>query len=139
MIHILLTEKKTATGYFLRNILEKKEYLNIVGVPENSIEILYALIQKRVDLMIIDKSLKSINDSDCAGMVSKLNIDVKLLLLLDDEKELAKSWNPELFAGYILKSYSPEEIIETIMHIVTPKPKKIRVQKGNFARQTVYR
>jgi DNA-binding NarL/FixJ family response regulator len=138
MIHVLLTEKKNATGFQLKAFLEKKEYINIVGVTENSIEILYALIQNRVDLMIIDKSLKNINEADCAGMVSKLNIDVKIILLLEDEKELASTWNPDLFAGYILKNYSPGEIMETIAHIMNPNPKSLIAQKGNFASEAVY-
>ena len=140
MIHVLLTEEKTLNGCYLKNILDKNENLNIVGVAENSIEILYALIQNRVDLMIIDKSLININDSDCAGMVSKLNIDLKIVLLLDDEKELAKAWNPGLFAGYILKSYSPEEIYKSINHIMNLEPgKDLRVQKDIQTNQLVYR
>lgn len=135
MIHILLTEQPTTEAQQLKNILEKQDSIKIVGMPENSIEILYALIQNRVDLMIIDKSIKNINESDCAGMVSKLNIDVKILLLLDDEAEIAKLWNPDLFGGYILKSYSPEKIMEAIKHIMNPKPKSFSVKKGSFAKQ----
>lgn len=137
MIHVLLTEQKNAKGYQLGKLLEKRPIFNIVGVPENSIEILYALIQNPVDLLIIDKSLKYINDSDCAGMVSKLNIDVKILLLLDDESEIPKSWNPKLFAGYLLKSQSPEDVIQTITRVMFKKPKNLVVQEENFARQAV--
>jgi two-component SAPR family response regulator len=64
MIHILLTENEAPDGYYLKNILQKNTKLNIVGVTENSIEILYALIQNQVDLMIIDRKLKCINDID---------------------------------------------------------------------------
>ncbi len=137
MIHVLLAEQKLSKGYLIKNILEKKEYFNVVGVPENSIEILYALIQNPVDLIIIDKSLKNINDADCAGMVSKLNIDVKIILLLDDEKDISTSWNPELFAGYILKSQSPEELIQTITQVMFNAPKSFVVKNENFARQAV--
>jgi len=137
MIHVLLAEQKLSKGYLIKNILEKKEYLNVVGVPENSIEILYALIQNPVDLIILDKSLKNINDTDCAGMVSKLNIDVKIILLLDDEKDIPTSWNPELFAGYILKNQSPEKIIQTITQVMFKAPKSFVVQNDNFARQAV--
>lgn len=138
MIHLLLTEKENSRGVNLTDIIKKSNKLKIVGVTENSIEILYGLIQNRVDLMIIDKSLKNISDSDCAGMVSKLNIDVKILLLLEDEKELATNWNPTLFAGYILKSYSAEKIVNTIEQVMNVKPRGYFVEKGEVVRQVAF-
>lgn len=137
MIHVLLTEKETSSGYYLKNIVKKNKKLNFVGLAQNSIEILYALIQQRVDLMIIDQSLKNINRSDCAGMVSKLNIDVKILLLLENEQELATHWNPDLFAGYILKTYSPLEILETIENVMNIKSQNYFIEKDEMARQAV--
>jgi DNA-binding NarL/FixJ family response regulator len=132
-----LNEKETTGGYYLKNILQKNKSLYIVGVAENSIETLYALIQNQVDLMIIDKNLKSINDIDCAGMISKLNIDVKILLLLDDDKEF-NNLKPGLFAGYILRRHSPGEIFKSIEHVLNTKLDNFILPQDEFAGQAVY-
>jgi len=135
MIHVLLTEQKHTNGYYLKNILDEKQYFKIVGITENSIEILYTLIQNPVDVLIIDNSLNSINNTDCAGMVSKLNIDVKIILLLKDESEISTSWNPGLFAGYIFKTQSQQEVIQAITQIMYKKSKSFVVQNEHYTRQ----
>lgn len=138
MIHVLLTEKESSGGSFLKDLLEESDKLDIVAVSHNSIEILYALIQNPVDLMIIDKSLKNINGSDCAGMISKLNIDVKIILLLENEQELASVQNLDMFTGYILKTDSPKKLVATIEQTMNNRPRNYTVDKGELARQAMF-
>jgi len=113
-MNILLTIDSKSNGGDLSSELKKIPDVKIIGLTENSIEVLYALIQNQVDLMIIDNSLKSLSAKDCYGMVQKLNIPVKILLLVDAEEEFMSIENPDYFDGYLLRSSNVEDIVAGI-------------------------
>jgi DNA-binding NarL/FixJ family response regulator len=113
-MNILLTIDSKSNGSDLKSELKKIPGVRIIGLTENSIEVLYALIQNQVDLMIIDNSLKSLSAKDCYGMVQKLNIPVKILLLVDAEEEFMLVENPDCFDGYLLRNSNVEDIVAGI-------------------------
>jgi hypothetical protein len=70
-------------------------------------------------------------------MISKLNINVKILLLLDEDQEFV-TLKPGLFAGYILRRHSPGEIFKTIEQVMNVKLDSFISHQDEFAGQAVY-
>lgn len=138
MIHVLLTEKENSRGYYLQNIVKRSKRLNVVSVTQNSIEILYALIQQRVDLMIIDNGLIGLSARDCCGMVQKLNIPVKIILLVDSKEEYDSVCDSDCFVGYLLRKSTPDEVLEKISKVLDEKLSGFKQTDKSNKKEVVY-
>lgn len=115
MIKILIVDDQNFTRQALRAILETEIDFELVGEATNGIEAFEHLEQTDVDVTIVDLEMPGMDGLTVTKMLGERFPDTKVVILSthDDEDNINAAVEAGA-RGYLLKSTSAKEIVDTI-------------------------
>lgn len=118
MIKILIVDDQNFTRQALQAILETEADFEVVGKATNGMEALKYLEQSQVDIIIVDLEMPQMNGLTVTQRIKERFPLTKVIILSSHDDK--KSINAAVEAGakgYLLKSTSAQEIVDTIRAI----------------------
>ncbi len=102
----------------LRNILEEKADLQVVGEAADGLELLVLLDQLRPNLVVLDISMPHLQGIETARQIKMKYPAMKILILtMHGEREYLYEAISAGVDGYLLKEDAPQEIFEALERI----------------------
>jgi len=106
----------------LRNLLEKEEYIIVIGEAENGEELMTLLEQVECDLVILDLSMPKLNGLEAIKILKKKHSKLKILVLsMHKEREFFRKAISRGIDGYILKDDNLNKVIQGLQDIMNGK------------------
>jgi DNA-binding NarL/FixJ family response regulator len=118
MIKILIVDDQNFTRQALQAILEAEGDFEVVGKATNGTEAVEYLEQKPVDITLVDLEMPEMSGLTVTKILGKRFPDTKVLILSShDDKDSINAAVEAGARGYLLKSTSAQEIVDTIRAI----------------------
>lgn len=115
MIDILIVDDQNFTRQALQAILEAESDFELVGKATNGLEAFEQLDQTKVDIAIVDLEMPEMDGLTVTKKLSERFPDIKVIILSSHDDEENINTAVEAGArGYLLKSTSAKEIVDTI-------------------------
>ncbi len=118
MIRILIVDDQNFTRQALQAILETEEDFEIVGQANNGIQAFEFMDEVHADILIVDLEMPEMNGLTLTKMVCQRFPETKVIILSSNDDD--KNINAAVEAGargYLLKTTSAQEIVDTIRAI----------------------
>lgn len=113
-IKILICDDDALIRESLKIILSMDEELNVVHVCENGLEAVKYCCNNSVDVALLDVRMPKLNGVETTKEICKVTSTKVIILTTFDEDEYISSSLRNGAKGYLLKSNSPNTIINTI-------------------------
>jgi len=115
---VLIAEDHHVTAKLLSRMLSSSEQLEIVGVVADGEQVLKAIDDKEIDLILLDITLPFIDGIQVMEKLAKMNSDIKVLVLSAHSESWIIRKSIELGAsGYLTKSVTINEVIDAVLAI----------------------
>ena len=115
MVKILIVDDQNFTRQALQTILETQPDFEITAKANHGIEAIKCLEQTQIDIAIVDLEMPDINGLMLTKSFTQRFPDTKVIILSSNDDENNINSAVKLGArGYLLKSTSSQEIIDTI-------------------------
>jgi DNA-binding NarL/FixJ family response regulator len=117
-VRILLVDDHAILLDGVKNLLEKEEGVEVVGVAENGEKALHFLKSNKVDLVITDFNMPGMDGLSLVNTVQRIFPDVKTIVLsMHDETHLVKEILRAGINGYVLKKDTHRELLKAIREV----------------------
>lgn len=118
-INILLVDDHQILRDGLRNIIQKKSNLNIVGEASNGREAIKLCAKLKPDVVITDISMDGLNGIEATRQIVKDYPEIKVIgLSMHANKKFIQSMFKAGGYGYLLKDGDSDELITTINAVI---------------------
>jgi len=117
-IKVLIADDQAIVAEGLGALLSVVDDFEVVRIVENGREVLDALKEIEVDVILMDIRMPVMNGVECTGYVVKDYPDVKVLILttFDDDEYIRKALNNGA-TGYMLKDLSADKLSAAIRNV----------------------
>ncbi len=117
-IRILIADDQAIVAEGISALLSLVEDFEVVKMVENGREVLDALKELEVDVILMDIRMPVMNGVECTGHVSKEYPETKVLILttFDDDEYIRKAMSNGA-VGYMLKDLSVEKLSAAIRNV----------------------
>jgi two-component system, NarL family, nitrate/nitrite response regulator NarL len=117
-VRILLVDDHAILLDGIRNLLDKEEGVEVVGVAEDGERALHFLKSNKVDLVITDFNMPGMDGLSLVNTVQRIFPDVKTIVLsMHDETHLVKEILRAGINGYVLKKDTHRELLKAIREV----------------------
>ncbi len=115
---IVLTDDHTLIRSGLREVIEQKADLKVVGEAADGFQVLDLLKKLKADLVILDISMPNMRGIEAATKIKAMHPTVKILILtMHKDKEYLQQALSMGVDGYLLKEDPPAELFSAIEKI----------------------
>ena len=122
MINIAITDDHPLLSEDLKNILTQEPDLNIIGCYSTAQTLNTALLNTKIDVLLLDINLSDANGLDLIAPLIKKYPDLKIIMLsVHNEYAVINSAFQQGAHGYIQKNASIDEILLGIQNILMGK------------------
>jgi len=122
MINVAITDDHPLLMEGLKNILEKKDDIAIVGCFSSAMSLQTALKNTAIDILLLDINLTDINSLELIKPLRKKQPAMQIIMLsVHNEFAVINSALKEGAAGYIQKNASVDEIVQGIQVVYEGK------------------
>ncbi|MBL7766852.1 MAG: response regulator transcription factor [Chitinophagaceae bacterium] len=118
MINVLIIEDHLEFAESLQQLLSDTEMIRVVGVYRNAKDIVRQINAYKPDIVLMDIDMPVCNGLDGLRSIRAANLDMKVIMLTvfdDNERVFQAVCNGA--SGYLLKSSTPDAIIEGIIGV----------------------
>ena len=121
-IKIVLVDDHKLLRDGLRNILEKRSNMNIIGEASNGREAIKICSKLCPDIIVIDVAMPGMNGIEAAKQIHKNQPDIKIIgLSMHSGKQFIQGMFKAGAFGYLLKDGDADELITAITTVVQNK------------------
>jgi len=118
MIKVLIADDHTVVRQGLKQILSADNQLSVVAEAANGHEVLRALEQAKVDVLILDVTMPGRNGLEVLKEVKRMYSALPVLVLsMHPEDQFAIRMLRAGASGYITKESAPEELVEALRKV----------------------
>jgi len=121
-INIVLVDDHKLLRDGLKNIIEQKSNLYIIGEASNGREAIKICSKLEPDVLVIDVAMPNLNGIQAAEQIHKMNPDIKIIgLSMHSSKPFIQGMFKAGAYGYLLKDGDSDELITAISSVVQNK------------------
>ncbi|WP_405604037.1 response regulator [Polaribacter sp. Asnod1-A03] len=121
-INIVLVDDHTLLRDGLKNIIEQKSNLHIIGEASDGREAIKICSKLKPDVLVIDVAMPNLNGIQAAEQIHKNNPDIKIIgLSMHSSKPFIQGMFKAGAYGYLLKDGDSDELITAITSVVQNK------------------
>ena len=121
-MNIVLVDDHKLLRDGLRNIIEQKSNMHIIGEASNGREAIKVCSKLEPDVLIIDVAMPGLNGVEAAEQIHKINPNIKIIgLSMHSSKEFIQGMFKAGAFGYLLKDGDSDELITAITTVVENK------------------
>ncbi|MCL7754432.1 response regulator transcription factor [Polaribacter sp. Z022] len=121
-INIVLVDDHKLLRDGLKNIIEQKAHMHIIGEASNGREAIKVCTKLNPDVMIIDVAMPGLNGIEAAEQIHKINPKIKIIgLSMHSSKQFIQGMFKAGAYGYLLKDGDSDELITAITTVVENK------------------
>lgn len=118
-IKIILADDHKMFATAIENLLQKEDDFEVCGVYHNGKEVLEAMANERVDLVITDMNMPGMDGIGLLQHIKKKRWKVKVMVLsMYDDEEIFQRCIKQGVHAYVLKNADPDELIYTIREVM---------------------
>ena len=118
MIKVLIADDHTVVRQGLKQILSADNQMSVVAEAANGHEVLRALEQAKVDVLILDVTMPGRNGLEVLKEVKRMYSALPVLVLsMHPEDQFAIRMLRAGASGYISKESAPEELVEALRKV----------------------
>jgi DNA-binding NarL/FixJ family response regulator len=117
-VRILLVDDHAILLDGIKNLLDKEDGIEVVGLAEDGDKALQFLKSNKVDLLITDFNMPGMDGLSLVNTVQRIFPDVKTIVLsMHDETHLVKEILRAGINGYVLKKDTHRELLKAIREV----------------------
>ncbi|MCG1037735.1 response regulator [Polaribacter sargassicola] len=121
-INIVLVDDHKLLRDGLKNIIEQKSNLHIIGEASDGREAIKICSKLTPDVLIIDVAMPGLNGIQATEQIHKINPDIKIIgLSMHSSKPFIQGMFKAGAFGYLLKDGDSDELITAIISVVQNK------------------
>ncbi|AUC83812.1 DNA-binding response regulator [Polaribacter sp. ALD11] len=121
-IKIILADDHQLLRDGLKNIIEQKSNMYIVGEASNGREAIAICSKLTPDVIIIDVAMPGLNGIEAAKQIHKMHPDIKIIgLSMHSNKQFIEGMFKAGALGYLLKDGDADELITAINTVIQDK------------------
>ncbi|QTE23998.1 response regulator [Polaribacter cellanae] len=121
-IKIVLVDDHKLLRDGLRNIIEQKSNMKVIGEASNGREAVKICSKLMPDVVLIDISMPDLNGVEATSQILKINSEIKVIALsMHSTKQFIQGMFNSGAYGYLLKDGDSEELITAITTVVQNK------------------
>ncbi len=119
MYKVLIVEDHALIRFGLKTAFESKEFINEIYEATSAEEAINIVKTHKIDAVIMDLGLPSMNGIDASKEIKKINKDIKIIILTShsSEQEVLDSIKAGARA-YCSKDINPERLAETVLSVI---------------------
>ncbi len=118
MIKILLADDHTLLRGSLKQLLEDTQYCQVVAQAGDYFEVIAAINQHKIDVVVLDISMPGKNGVDIVKVIKSQKPEIKVLMLsMHPEDQYAVRSLKAGASGYLTKNTAPENLVDAIQVI----------------------
>lgn len=119
MYNILIVEDHALIRFGLKTAFESKSFINEIFEATSAEEAINIVKMYKIDAVIMDLGLPSMNGIDATKEIRKINNDIKIIILTshNSEQEVLDSIKAGA-RGYCSKDINPERLADTIYSVI---------------------
>jgi two-component system, NarL family, nitrate/nitrite response regulator NarL len=120
MIHVILADDHQIVLDGLKSLIDREKDICTVGEATNGVELLDKMIDKHVDVAVVDIDMPRMNGIETTKEIKKRYPEVNVLILsMYNDHEYIKQLIATGASGYVLKNKGKEELINAIRKIAS--------------------
>ena len=117
-IKIVLVDDHKLLRDGLKNIIEQKTNLNVIGEASNGREAIKVCSKLKPDVVVIDVAMPDLNGIEATEQILKFNPKIKVIgLSMHSSKQFIQGMFQKGAYAYLLKDGDSEEVITAITHV----------------------
>ena len=117
-IKIVLVDDHKLLRDGLKNIIEQKTNLNVIGEASNGREAIKVCSKLKPDVVVIDVAMPDLNGLEATEQILKFNPKIKVIgLSMHSSKQFIQGMFQKGAYAYLLKDGDSEEVITAITHV----------------------
>lgn len=121
-VKILLVDDHKLLRDGLRNIIEQKSNMVIVGEASDGREAIKKAAEKKPDVIVMDVAMPGLNGIEAAKQIHKINSQIKIIgLSMHSGKQFIQGMYKAGAYGYLLKDGDADELIIAISKVIENK------------------
>lgn len=121
-VKILLVDDHKLLRDGLRNIIEQKSNMVIVGEASDGREAIKKAAEKKPDVIVMDVAMPGLNGIEAAKQIHKINSQIKIIgLSMHSGKQFIQGMFKAGAYGYLLKDGDADELIIAISKVIENK------------------
>lgn len=119
MYKVLIVEDHALIRFGLKTAFESKEFINEIYEATSAEEAINIVKAHKIDAVIMDLGLPSMNGIDASKEIKKINKDIKIIILTShsSEQEVLDSIKAGARA-YCSKDINPERLATTVLSVI---------------------
>lgn len=120
MIKVVLADDHQIVIDGLKSLIDREKDICTVGEATNGVELLDKMIDKEVDVAVVDIDMPRMNGIDTTKEIKKRFPDVRVLILsMYNDHEYIKQLIATGASGYVLKNKGKEELVNAIRKVAS--------------------
>ncbi len=119
-INVVLADDHVLVRDGIKALLEDQEGIEVIDEASNGKEALSLIANSKPHVLIVDIRMPEMNGIEVVGEISKLNLEVKTLVLsMHDSEEYVVQAIQAGADGYLLKGASKEEFLKAVTKVAS--------------------
>lgn len=119
MYNVLIVEDHALIRFGLKTAFESKSFINDIYEAASAEEAINSVKTNKIDAVIMDLGLPSMNGIEATKEIKKINNDIKVIILTshNSEQEVLDSIKAGA-RGYCSKDINPERLTDTVLSVI---------------------